>query len=143
MTSPPGPVPDLADLLVQAVATAARAHCPYSRFHVGAAVAAGGQVFTGCNIENASYGLTICAERVAVFAAVAAGHARVDAVAVTCPDAPADAPAESRMPCGACRQVMAEFMSPAAPVLIDGVGEVPLAELLPRPFVLSNLSSPR
>lgn len=112
------------------------AHCPYSNFHVGAAVWAGGRLFTGCNVENASYGLTICAERVAIFSAVAAGQRRLEAIAVTCPDAPSDVPLEGRMPCGACRQVMAEFGNSDLLVLIDGVGEMRLADLLPHPFLL-------
>jgi cytidine deaminase len=116
---------------------AARAYCPYSKFHVGAAVLADGRLFAGCNVENASYGLTICAERVAIFAAVAAGCRRLEAVAVICADAPADSPATYRMPCGACRQVIAEFGGADLPLLIDGVGELRLADVLPLPFLLS------
>lgn len=126
-----------ARLLATARQAAAQAYCPYSRFHVGAAVLAGGRLFTGCNVENASYGLTICAERVAIFTAVAAGCHRLEAVAVTCPDAPADSPATHRMPCGACRQVMAEFGGADLPLLIDGVGELRLADVLPQPFLLT------
>jgi cytidine deaminase len=130
--------PTTRDQLVAAARqAAARAHCPYSRFHVGAAVLADGRLFTGCNVENASYGLTICAERVAIFAAVAAGCRRLEAVAVTCPDAPADSPPAYRMPCGACRQVMAEFGGADLPLFIDGVGNLTLADVLPQPFLLS------
>ena len=81
-----------------------RAYAPYSRYPVGAAVlAADGTVLTGANIENASYGLSMCAERVAIFAAAAAGHRRVRAVAV------ATGSPKPASPCGACRQVMVEF----------------------------------
>jgi cytidine deaminase len=125
-----------AQLLAMARAAARAAYCPYSAFHVGAAVLAGGRIVAGCNVENASYGLTICAERNAIFAAVAGGATRIDAVAVCCADAPAGAPASLRVPCGACRQVLAEFGGPDLPVIIDGVGLVALKELLPNAFVL-------
>jgi cytidine deaminase len=124
------------DLLAQARAAAARAYAPYSRFRVGAAVRAGNQVHTGCNIENASYGLAICAERVAIFAAVAAGARRIVAVAVACVDAGAEAAMHERMPCGACRQVMAEFGDPDLGVHVDGAGSFRLDELLPQAFTL-------
>ena len=126
--------PDI--LLDRAREAALNAHAPYSSFRVGAAVVAGGAVFTGCNVENASYGLAICAERNAIFAAVAAGHRTIDAVAVACIDATSDAGPGSLMPCGACRQVMAEFGRPSLPVHVDGVGSLTLADLLPRPFML-------
>jgi cytidine deaminase len=87
-----------------------RAYAPYSKFSVGAAVLAeDGQVFPGCNVENSSFGLTVCAERNAVAAAVVAG-ARPVAVAVVAPGA-------ATAPCGACRQVLAEF-SAAMPVIL-------------------------
>ena len=129
--------PSTRDRLLDAARAAARlAYCPYSNFHVGAAVLADGEIFTGCNVENASYGLTICAERSAVFQAVARGKRRIDAVAVTCPDAPPDAPPSARMPCGACRQVIAEFGGPDTPIVVDGAGQFRLADLLPEGFVL-------
>jgi cytidine deaminase len=117
----------------------ARAYAPYSKFHVGAAVLLdNGQTVLGSNIENASYGLTICAERAAIFAArVQHPSAKIVALAVSAGGD--DHPHENdgaRMPCGACRQVMVEFMDPAATVWIDGVGEKPLADLLPAPFRL-------
>ena len=124
------------DLLARARAAGEQAYAPHSKFRVGAAVRANGKVYTGCNIENASYGLTICAERVAIFSAIAAGHREIDVLAVSCIDVASDAPQSERMPCGACRQVMAEFGRAEMPVLIDGVGEVPLAKLLPAPFKL-------
>ena len=128
--------PALVHLLDAARAASRQAHCPYSRFHVGAAILAGGRVFTGANVENASYGLTICAERTAAFAAVLAGAVRFEAVAVTCPDAPAGSPTSAMMPCGACRQVLAEFAQADTPVLVDRVGQFTLAELLPLAFRL-------
>jgi len=108
------------------------AHAPYSRFKVGAAVLAEGAIHAGCNVENASYGLTTCAERNAVAAAVLAGARQLDAVGVvsgTTPPTP---------PCGACLQVLAEFGTAALPViLIGGRGtpvETTLGGLLPRTF---------
>lgn len=94
-------------------------------------------IIIGCNIENASYGLTICAERVAIFNAVSAGHRKIRALAVACVDADAGSPPEERMPCGACRQVITEFADPDTPVYVDSVGEYRVADLLPRPFRLS------
>jgi cytidine deaminase len=92
-------------LLAQAREARSHAYAPYSRFPVGAALLADdGRVFTGCNVENASYGLTICAERVAVGKAVSEGVRRFRAVAVVGPED--DAPCA---PCGACRQVLLEF----------------------------------
>jgi len=109
-----------------------RAWAPYSRFRVGAAVLAGSAIHRGCNVENASYGLTVCAERNAVAAAVAAGARRVDAVAVasgTTPPTP---------PCGACLQVLAELGRPETAVILLGARgarvETTLGDLLPRAF---------
>ncbi|MBL9079914.1 MAG: cytidine deaminase [Planctomycetes bacterium] len=131
--------PRLRDQLVAAaVAVRAHAYAPASHFHVGAAVlAADGRVFTGCNVENASYGLTICAERAAVCAAVAAGVRELRAVAVaTGLDEPAT-------PCGACRQVLAEF-GPDMPIVLVGRGgqrrETTLPVLLPQPFRFADLA---
>ena len=93
------------DQIIQAAAQARlNAYAPYSGFKVGAAVLTGaGAIFTGCNVENASLGVTICAERAAVAAAIAAGQSDLIAIAIV-----ADAP-QPAMPCGACRQVIAEF----------------------------------
>lgn len=82
-----------------------KAYCPYSKFHVGAAlITQDGKIFTGCNVENVSYGLTICAERVAIFNAISAGHNKFKAIAISSSN---DKPV---YPCGACRQVMSEFV---------------------------------
>ncbi len=116
-------------------AKAAREHAyaPYSAFTVGAAILAeDGSVFTGCNVENASYPMTICAEQAALAAAIASGHRRFSAIAVA-------GPAGNKLPpCGGCRQVLAEF-APELTVLY-GDGETfetaSLSELLPAQFEL-------
>jgi cytidine deaminase len=125
--------------LISAAREASRnAYCPYSRFAVGAAVLdEHDRVFTGCNVENASFGLTICAERNAVFQAIGAGARQIKAVAVYTPTD------EATAPCGACRQVLFEF-GPAASVLCACAGQAPLlfnlAELLPSAFGPISLS---
>ena len=124
-------------LLAAAREAAEQAHCPYSNFHVGAAVrCTDGTVVRGCNVENASYGLTICAERVALFNCVAQGLQPLE-LAVSCVDAQEDAPLASRMPCGACRQVMQELLPNDAIVHIDGIGERRIEQLLPDGFGLA------
>lgn len=125
-------------LLARARAAAGRAHAPFSRFPVGAALLdAAGQVFAGCNVESASYGLTVCAERVALFSAIAAGAQRpFRALAVTCPAADPALGTAGRMPCGACRQVIAEHLPAEAPVYVDGAGTFRVADLLPHTFTL-------
>jgi cytidine deaminase len=137
---PPFTVDSIADehrqLLERARAAAATAYCPYSQFPVGAAVQTeGGEVVTGANVENASYGLSMCAERVAIFGAAASGHRRVTAIAVSCTKGDPSRTA-TLTPCGACRQVMSELMQPDAPVIIDGVGVFRLRDLLPLAFSL-------
>ena len=125
------------ELLERARASGSAADCPYSQFPVGAAVETEMGIFVGCNIENASYGLAVCAERVALFNAIAAGANQIRRLAVSCLKAVEDAPPGSRMPCGACRQVIAEFMSPDATVIVDGAGVWQVQELLPTAFQLS------
>ncbi|MCS6954326.1 MAG: cytidine deaminase [Bryobacterales bacterium] len=124
-------------LVAAACAARERAHAPFSRFKVGAAVEdADGRVYTGCNIENATYGLTVCAERVAVFKAVsegARGFRRIAVVADTDRLTP---------PCGACRQILWEFCGDAEVVLANLQGKTEtlrLRDLLPRPFDASLL----
>ena len=128
------------DLLLRARKAATRAHCPYSNFHVGAAVrCADGSVIAGCNVENASYGLSICAERVALFTAVSQGKRPLE-LAVSCVYAQTDVSPGSRMSCGACRQVMQELLPSNAQVSIDGIGSLSLDQLLPKPFHLDQTS---
>ena len=123
------------DTLIHAALEARRrAYARYSNFQVGAALlTADGQIFIGCNVENASYGLTICAERAAVFTAIAAGHQQFQLLAV--------ATTGGAAPCGACRQVLAEF-APELPILfvdieqLTTVREVNLRDLLPAAFRL-------
>lgn len=123
--------PELDELLSAAREARERAYAPYSKFRVGAALAAGdGNVFFGSNVENASYGLSMCAERAAVFAAVAAGFREFTAIAVAGPDG------ERTSPCGACRQVLAEFNPKMTIVFTDAETPVTtsLSELLPYSF---------
>lgn len=121
-----------ADLLRAADAAALRAHAPCSRFRVGAAVLADGVIHAGCNVENASSNLGLCAEHVAIAPAVAAGHRRLTAVAVAFPDIPSGAAPAYRAPCGACRQVMLEFADGSLPVITAGLPDWTLGELLPH-----------
>jgi cytidine deaminase len=121
-------------LIARARGVAQRAYAPYSHFRVGAALEdANGLRYVGCNVENASYGLTICAERNAIFAAIASGAARpFVALAVTC----LDASGGGCSPCGACRQVIAEHFAPDARISVDGLGSFTPVELLPHGFRL-------
>jgi cytidine deaminase len=124
------------ELLQQARQAASRAHCPYSHFRVGAAVVAGDRLFVGVNIEISSYGLTLCAERSALAAAISAGAGPITQVAVACIDASPDAPLNERTPCGACRQWLAD-LAPQAAIYIDGAaGKFTVADLLPHAFGL-------
>lgn len=130
MTAPDPP----SALEARAIDAQRRAYAPYSKFRVGAAVKMSGDVFEGANVENASYGLTICAERVAVFAAAIAGAHRLEAIAV-CSDA---SPPSS--PCGACRQVLLEFAADPTAVTVTAINPAgerrtwTLAELIPDGF---------
>jgi cytidine deaminase len=133
----PHPIdPADAELVAAARAAAERAYVPYSRFRVGAALAGAFGVIRGCNVENASYGMAICAERTAFVTAIAAGHRKFERIAISLPDSPAGSPPTMFMPCGACRQFMAEFVDATFPVVIDGVGTFRFDEIFPYPFVL-------
>ena len=125
------------DLIKVAALQRQRAHAPYSKYKVGAAVRSKrNKIHAGANIENASYGLTICAERTAVFAALNAGDRELDAVAIVIDDE------RLPSPCGACRQVLAEF-APNMRVILATTGGLrkatTLTELLPEPFLPENL----
>jgi cytidine deaminase len=129
------------DLLVAAERARHNAVAPYSGFKVGAALeSAGGQVFTGCNIENASLGLTVCAERVALWKALSEGEREFTRIAVI---SDADTPAT---PCGACRQLLWEYCGdiPVQLHAVNGISRtVQLADLLPLPFGKGYFSTGR
>ena len=124
-------------LIAAARAAREHAHAPFSEFRVGAAVRTkSGRIFAGCNIENASYGLTLCAERVAIFKAVSEGEDDFDAIAVVT-DADTLTP-----PCGACRQIIWEFCGDIPIILANLHGKIERERslnLLPRPFDSSHL----
>ena len=129
--------PLIQKLQESALAASKNAYCPYSKFPVGAAVLTEtGEIFAGCNVENASFGLTICAERNAVFQALAKGQKKIRALAVV---TPTDKPTP---PCGACRQVINEFGAESEIFSFakgDQVSQYRLEELLPHAFGPNNL----
>ncbi|MDR2029246.1 MAG: cytidine deaminase [Treponema sp.] len=123
---------NMEELFLTAQKAAEAAYAPYSRFRVGAALLAeDGTVFSGANVENRSYGLTICAERSALVSAVSRGYRSFRALAIAAPDS-----ADPVGPCGACRQVLSEFMPPQAQVRFGGSGprrvDTTMGELLPH-----------
>jgi cytidine deaminase len=124
-------------LIEAALAAQENAHAPFSKFKVGAAIEdETGRIFTGCNVENATYGLTICAERVAVFKAISEGARKFTRIAVAA-DTDVLTP-----PCGACRQILWEFCGDAELTLVNLQGKTEtfrLKELFPRPFDASFL----
>ena len=129
------PDDEILELLAEAAQAMSCAYAPYSDYPVGAAVRSeDGHVYSGCNVENVSYGLTNCAERSAVFSAVREGRRSLSAVAVVSADDPLP------YPCGACRQVLSEFCRPECPIYIAGrqrlkdYRQTTLGELLPRAF---------
>ena len=128
---------DWQPLIRAAGETRERAHAPYSGFRVGSALVTGsGTIYSGCNVENRSYGATICAERVALGSAVAAGDPTPAAIVVITDTSPPS------LPCGLCLQALSEFSSPDLPInLVNPAGEsrqFRLGELLPHPFVLPS-----
>jgi cytidine deaminase len=130
-------------LLAAARAAAANAHSPYSGWKVGAAALfaeTGDSVHRGANVENGSYGLTICGERSAIFAGVGAGGRRLVRIALTCTDS-SGALITKIAPCGACLQVIAEFGTADTEIVIDGRGGFRLADFLPLPFGADTLKT--
>ena len=135
---------DKKSLIEQAVAMTERSYAPYSHFHVGAALLAkDGRIFTGCNVENAAYGPSNCAERTAVFKAVSEGCREFEAIAIA--GGPEDSSGKPQIndycpPCGVCRQVLAEFCDKDFKIfLTDGSGQIKeftLGQLLPESFSL-------
>src|SRR5437870_5110928 len=125
------------ELLEAALRVRENAHAPFSKFKVGAAIEdESGRIFTGCNVENATYGLTVCAERVAVFKGISEGARRFKRIAVAA-DTERLTP-----PCGACRQILWEFCGDVEVVLINLRGKSEthrLKDLFPRPFDVSYL----
>lgn len=119
------------------------AYAPYSEFAVGAALILGGRIYRGVNVENASYGASMCAERTALYNGVSDGEQKLSLIAVTT-SAPPQSSIESRSPCGLCRQVMSEFATSDALVLLDNgdahgqlIGDIiPFSTLFPFPFKL-------
>lgn len=127
----------MSKLIEAALAAREHAHAPFSNFKVGAALEdESGRIFTGCNVENATYGLTICAERVAVFKAISEGARKFRRIAVAA-DTDSLTP-----PCGACRQILWEFCGDAKITLANLHGKsetMQMKDLLPRPFDASFL----
>ena len=128
---------DYKKLISEAEKARERAYTPYSKFQVGAAVlCADGKIFTGCNIENASFGLAVCAERVAIFKAISEGSTKFEAIAVI---GDTDKPCS---PCGACRQVISEFGEDIVLVMSNLKGDTKIMkinELLPDAFGKNDL----
>ncbi len=125
------------ELIEKSRQAALMSYSKYSKFRVGSSVLVDGIIYTGSNIENGSYSLTICAERSAIFTAMNNGAKKIDAISISCIDAKTDKNENSElMPCGACLQLMSEFGQPDMPVIVDGVRTFKLKELLPFPFKL-------
>ncbi|WP_019421315.1 cytidine deaminase [Paenibacillus sp. OSY-SE] len=126
-------------LIQEAIEARKQAYSPYSRFQVGAAVLAGGKVYRGCNVENASYGLTNCAERTAIFKAVSEGESKIEAIAVV---ADTEGPVS---PCGACRQVLAEFCDSQTKIYLTNLHgnteEWTMERLLPGAFQAGDMDT--
>lgn len=127
------------ELVNRAKSAMSLAYVPYSKFQVGAAILMNdGSIYTGCNIENASYGATNCAERTAIFKAVSEGHKEIQAIAIV------SSSKEFTYPCGICRQVIAEFMSEGDFIFENSQGElkvIPFKEIFPYSFTQKDLNN--
>lgn len=131
-------VPSRLELIRESLEAKEKAYCPYSKYFVGAAlVGESGKVYQGCNVENASYGLTICAERAAVFRAVSEGEKNFTAIFIATKD--------GGLSCGACRQVLNEFNPNMQIITVNSLGEIchetTLDQLLPKSFGPNNLDN--
>jgi cytidine deaminase len=125
-------------LIDEARKAAQLAYCPYSKFRVGAAISTDVGIVSAANVENASFGLALCAERSALAKALSMGATKITALALTCPDAQTHMPVDARMPCGACRQWISE-LAPDARIIVDGVsGTFSAHSLLPHAFMLEK-----
>lgn len=129
---------DIIALITKALEAKKGAYVPYSNFHVGAAlITEDNKIYTGCNIENASYSPTVCAERTAIFKAVSEGHRNIKAIAIV-------GDADMTYPCGVCRQVIREFGAHAKVIIansVDDYKEYSLEDLLPYSFGPEDLES--
>jgi len=125
-------------LLEKAKVTAKYSYSPYSKFRVGAAVLSDGKIFTGTNIENASYSLCICAERVAMANAISGGSKKIDGIAIACVDAKVKSNPGELMPCGACRQWLSELAKDAWIVILGHNKIFKIDDLLPNAFSLKK-----
>ena len=125
---------EIQNLIERAIVAREKTYSPYSHFGVGAAlVCEDGSIYEGCNIENASYGATNCAERTAVFKAVSEGYTQIERIAIV------SSSHQKTPPCGICRQVLAEFMTENAQILLadkDGIESYTIKDLLPESFKL-------
>ena len=119
------------ELILKAYEAMKNSYAPYSKFDVGAVALCGEKIYTGCNIENASFGATICAERCAIFKAVSDGYTKIDKIVIVC------STHDFAYPCGMCRQVMTEFMDEDGIIVVTNdkeIREYKLSDLMPESF---------
>lgn len=119
------------ELISKAYEAMKNSYAPYSKFNVGAVALCGEKIYMGCNIENASFGVTICAERCAIFKAVSDGYTKIDKIVIVC------STHDFAYPCGICRQVMTEFMDENGIIVVTNdkeIREYKLSDLMPESF---------